>query len=77
MVFVSSDPVSMKSPTRNFRFPSIKTQVRTPIVAARETKFKITALIGRRIEPVNAKSNNRTVIMIQPRTDGRVLEIAF
>ena len=67
----------MKSPTRNFRFPSIKTQVKTPMVAASEMKFKIKALIGRRTEPVNAKRSNSTVIMIQPRTAGRVLEIAF
>ena len=49
----------------DFKFPSIETQVSAPIVAARETKFKKTAFIGNKIEPVKAKSKTNIVIMIQ------------
>jgi hypothetical protein len=46
------------------------------MVAAREMIFKITALIGKIIEPVKIKIRTRTLSAIQPKAQGSVCDIA-
>ncbi len=75
-MFVSIVPLTLKSPIIDFKFPSIKTQVSAPMVAASETKFKKTAFIGNKIEPVKAKSKTNMVIIIQAMTRIRLSLIA-
>ena len=53
----------------------MKIHVNAPIIATSEMILRITALIGKMIDPVKRKSKIRTPIAIHPNAQGRVLAI--
>ncbi|CAB5050102.1 unannotated protein [freshwater metagenome] len=75
LVPVSNVPVTVKFPNNHLKCPSINTQVSTPSVATNERALRITALIGRIIEPVKMKMSIKTLNAIQPSAQGRVRAI--
>ena len=74
---VSTVPVIVKSPKNFARFPSMKIHVMTPSVALKESTLSRIALMGKMIEPVNAKSRIKTLRKTQPNAQGSALAIPF